>query len=81
MRPLTFGYTGKWSQNYTAVQQAAHLVKSGPTPVGVEIALPPTGLALYPGFYYPPPAFYRVATNQEYIQAALGRRLVWTAVV
>lgn len=69
MQAVKFGYAGKWSPNYGAVQNAAYLVKSDPTPVGVEAAQ--AGLTAQP--------FYRVATNAEYQQAAMAGRLVWTA--
>lgn len=68
MRQLSFGYAGKWSTSLPAVQQAAQLVKNNPTPVGVETFAQP-GM----------PPVYRVATNQEYYQAAQGGRLVFTA--
>jgi hypothetical protein len=67
MRELRFGYAGKWSPNFPAVQQAAQLVKSDPTPVGVE------------AFYQSGMPLFRVATNQEYYQAAQGGRLIFTA--
>jgi hypothetical protein len=68
MRTVTFGYAGKWSNNYGAVQQAANLVKSDATPVGVE------------GFQGNPvlPPIYRVVTNQEYLQPQAGH-IIWTA--
>lgn len=69
MRQLSFGYAGQWSPSFPAVRQAAQLVKSGPTPVGVE------GL-IQPGVPLP---LYRVSTNQEYYQAAQNGRLVFTA--
>jgi hypothetical protein len=70
MRTVTFGYAGKWTPDYGSVQQAAHLVKSDPTPVGVEA---------FGGTPWAPPV-YRVATNNDYYQAAQGRRIVWTAI-
>ncbi len=68
MRTVTFGYAGRWSPSLPAVQQAAQLVKSSPVPVGVEQVAQPNGIALY-----------RVASNQEYYQAAQGGRLIFTA--
>lgn len=70
MRTVTFGYAGKWSPSYSAVEQAAYLVKSDQTSVGVEaVRGNPGALPLY-----------RVATNQEYQQAAQDGRIVWTAI-
>ena len=66
MRTVTFGYAGKWDPNYTAVQQAANLVKSTPTPVGVAM-------------YHPTIPIYQVVTHNEYNQATQEGRLVWTA--
>lgn len=68
MRQLSFGYAGKWSPNGPAVQQAATLVKNGPTPVGVECYKQPTATPLC-----------RVVTNQEYYQAAQNGSLSFTA--
>lgn len=69
MNPVHFGYAGKWSPTLNPVQQAAYWVKSDPTPVGVEMALPVQGAQ----------PIYRVVTQQEYQQAAQGGRLIWTA--
>ena len=69
MNPVQFGYAGKWTPSYLAVQEAANLVKNGPTPVGVEsnasMGVP----------------YYRVVTNNEYAMAAQIGRLGWTALV
>jgi hypothetical protein len=69
MTSVRFGYAGKWTADYNAARQAAYLVKSDPTPVGVEVVQQPLGR---------PPAF-RVATNVEYLQAAQNGRIIWTA--
>lgn len=63
-----FGYAGKWSPAFAPVQQAAYMVKSDPTPVGVE------GVQTAPGMGY-----YRVVTHNEFHQAAQQNRLVWVA--
>lgn len=62
---LQFGYAGKWFPIFPDVQRAAFLVKSDPTPVGVE-ALPGNNT-------------FRVVTQNEFQQAALSGRLVWVA--
>lgn len=71
MHSVTFGYAGKPFPNFQAVQQAAYLVKSDPTPVGVELCRNP---------FVPNSDSYRVVTYQEYQQAARANSLVWTAV-
>ena len=67
MHPVTFGYAGKWDPSINAVQLAANLVKSDPTPVGVEVA------------QGTPVPLYRVVSQNEYAQAAQAGRLTYTA--
>jgi hypothetical protein len=93
MRTLTFGYSGTWTPDFNAAQQAATLVKPQPpsslpfnalslnpqsTPIGVEILPGNPAMAPQPG-YFAPMNYYRVVTNNEYQQAAANRRLCYTA--
>lgn len=62
---IQFGYAGKWCPILPDVQQAAWLVKSDLTPVGVETQ--------------PGTSYFRVVTQNEFQQAAQTGRLVWVA--
>ena len=68
MQAVKFGYGGKLSPSLPAVQQAAYLVKSDQTPVGVAVTR----------FNPSSPPLYQVVTNAEYQQALQANRLVWT---
>jgi hypothetical protein len=76
MRPLTFGYVGKWFPQAGPVQSAAHLVKTDQTPVGIERVYWPTGVP-----YQPFVPYFRVVTNVQYGQAVRAGTLAWTAIV
>jgi hypothetical protein len=69
--PVKFGYAGKWSPNPANAVQAGYWVKSDPTPVGVQQAYLQTAQGIRP--------FFRVVTNQEYLQTAQNGQLVWSA--